>query len=229
MEILDYIWSARVQIVPVALSVFLFELPAIVRRFKKVFYVPLYFSVFPLREINEDLSAYLVEDEMYGRGERLSEKEAETLRKKIILVSIVSLAVSALLTPLIVGFISAFILADEIFVQFLVILLTYKTILITKSIISFHYHTVGSGRNIVLLVFTYICYLGVIFEVLRNTYYWTAPYVASGNWANLASDLSGLIFGKFIVGILLLALLTAVFVSLITDRSIRDRALAGDE
>jgi hypothetical protein len=65
--------------------------------------------------------------------------------------------------------------------------------------------------------------------VLRTSFFWTVPYVHTGEWSNLLSDLSALVFGKALVGILILSLLTAVFVSLITDREIRARAISGDE
>src|SRR3990172_9307093 len=118
MNLIEEIWHTQIQLAPVLLSIFLFELPAIIRRWKKLFYVPIYFSVFPLRELNQDLSTYLVEDEFIGLGERLSEKEAEKLRRKIILVSIVSMAIAALLTPLVVGFISAFYMDNGTFILF---------------------------------------------------------------------------------------------------------------
>jgi hypothetical protein len=163
MDFLGDIWSWKIQVLPVLLSIFLFEVPAIIRRRKKLFYVPIYFSVFPLRELNQDLSTYLVEDDFLGLGELLTTEQAERLRKKIILVSILSMAIGALLTPLIVGFSSAFIMDKDVFVQFITILLMYKVVLLSKSIYQFHLYTVGSTRNILFLGFIYFCYLGVVF------------------------------------------------------------------
>lgn len=118
MALLEDIWFARIQLLPVLLTILLFELPAVIRRWKKLLYVPIYFPAFPLREINQDLSTYLAEDEFYGEGERLTEQQAETLRRKIIRVSIISMGISALLTPLAVGFVSAFYLSNEVFFSF---------------------------------------------------------------------------------------------------------------
>jgi hypothetical protein len=229
MDILKEIWNWKIQLLPILLSILLFEAPAIIRRWKKLFYVPIYFSVFPLRELNQDLSTYLVEDDFIGLGERLTTEQAERLRKKIILVSILSMTIGALLTPLIVGFSSAFYMSNDVFIQFIVILVSYKVVLLSKSIYQFHLYAVGSVRNRVFLGLIYFCYLGVVFEVLRTSFFWTVPYVHTGEWSNLLSDLSALVFGKALVGILILSLLTAVFVSLITDREIRARAISGDE
>jgi hypothetical protein len=228
MHFLNDIWNWKIQVLPILLSIILFEAPAIIRRWKKILYVPIYFSVFPLRELNQDLSIYLVEDDLKS-GEQLTTEQAERLRKKIILVSILSMAIGALLTPLIVGFSSAFFMDKDVFVQFIIILLIYKVMLLSKSIYQFHLHAIGSALNLLLLGIIYFCYLGVVFEVLRTSFNWTLPYVQGGNWGGMLSDLSALVFGKALIGILILSLFTSIFVSLITDREIRARAISRDE
>lgn len=229
MDLLINIWNFKLQIFPILLAVVLFELPAIIRRKKKLYYVPIYFSVFPLRELNQDLSTYLVDGEYADCGEPLSTKEAEKLKKKIMLVSMVSMLVGALLTPLYVGFASAFFMDKELFIQFVSILLIYKTVLLFKSIYEFHYHLIASAKNRMFLGIIYFVYLGVVFEVLRNSFTWTLPFVKSGDWLDLLSSLSTLLFGKVVIGIFLLVLLTSYFSSLVTDRDIRKRALSRDE
>ena len=228
MDFLKEIWNWKIQVLPILLSILLFEAPAIIRRLKKLLYLPIYFSVFPLRELNQDLSIYLVEDD-YRSGEELTTEQAERLRKKIIIVSILSMAIGALLTPLIVGFSSAFFMDKDVFIQFIIILLMYKVILLSKSIYRFHLYAIGSARNLFLLGFIYFCYLGVVFEVLRTSFNWTLPYVQARNWGGMLSDLSALVFGKALIEMLILSLLTAIFVSLITDREIRARAISRDE
>lgn len=225
MNIISEIWNLKLQILPIVISIAIFELPAIIRRWKKLFYVPIYFSVFPLREINEDLSTFLMEDYFIGLGERITKVQAEKLRKKIILISIISMLIGALLTPLAVGFASAFYMSKVVFYQFIAILLLYKFVLLSKSIFQFHLHAISSKRNYFLLGLIYICYLGVVFEVLRSSYNWTIPYIQSKQWGNLLSDLSSLVFGKAIIGILILSLITALFVTLITERGMKEREL----
>jgi hypothetical protein len=229
MNMLSELWSWKIQILPILLTVLLFESPAIIRRWKKLFYVPIYFSVFPLKELNQDLATYLIEDDMIGLGERLTPDQVEKLRKKIIVLSVVSMTIGALFAPLLTGFISAFYMTKEIFIQFMVIFILYKAIFLVKSIVQFHHHAIGTVRNRVILSAIYVSYLGVIFEIMRSTFNWTAPYVQSGSWSNLFSDLSTLIFGKAILGILILGLLTAVFVSWITDRELRERVISRDK
>jgi hypothetical protein len=228
MGFLNQIWSAQIQIVPILLTILAFEIVAIFRRFKKLYYVPIYFSVFPLSEINEDLSTYLAEDYFFGHGKEISRESAELIRKRIIVVSLVSMAIGALLTPLVVGFISAFYMPKEVFFQFLSIFILYKSIRLLKSILDFHSHSIGSRRNLFLLGSVYVCYLGVVFEVLRKTYYWAAPYVKSEKWVDMLSDLSNLVFGQFVIGVVLLALLTTVFVNLIADRKLRENTIDQD-
>lgn len=229
MELLINIWNFKLQIFPIFLSILLFELPAIIRRRKKLYYVPIYFSVFPFRELNQDLSTYLVDGEYADCSEPLSTKEADKLRKKIIFISIISMVVGALLTPLVVGFISAFTMNKELFLEFVTILLLYKAVLVSKSVYEFHYYSIASTKNRIYLGVIYFIYLGVVFEMLRSSYHWTLPFVESSRWLDLLSNLSSLLFGKVIIGMFILSLLTAYFSSLITDREIRKRALSRDE
>jgi MFS family permease len=173
------------------------------------------------------LSTYLGED-FLGKKRILSKEGAERIRKRIILMSVISMAIGALLTPLLVGFISAFYMPRDTFFQFVGILLVGKAVLLTKSVRSFHHHAIGTPRNRVFLILIYVTYLGVVFEVLRQTYAWTLSYVAQRQWLQLASDVSALVFGRAMAGVLLLGLLNAIFVSLITDRRLR-RTNAGDK
>ena len=87
-RMLEQLWQYQLQIIPVIIFLGIFESPAFIRRINKTFYVPVYFSVYPLRQINQDLSTYLGEDDFCDEGCRLDPSQAEALRRKIILTSI---------------------------------------------------------------------------------------------------------------------------------------------
>lgn len=213
------IWNYDVQVLPVLLALLLFEIPNWIRRSTGFFYVPIYFPIFPLRELNRDLALYLKED--YWLGEDQSDEEAEGLRRRLILRSIGSIALAAVAIPALAGFLGSFFLTRETLAQFLVVLVAYKLVGITRAIRDFHQHARGSARNRLLLSVIYFLYLGVMVQMVRAAYLWAAPFVARGEWAGLASAVSDLIFGKAIAQGIILAALTAVFVSLLADRKVR--------
>jgi hypothetical protein len=220
---LETIWAFKIQVLPVLIALLIYEIPALIRRAKKLFYVPIYFSVYPLREINQDLSVYLAEDFFFGEGGELSEDQAESLRRKIIFTSVVSASFDAIVTPLVVGFVVALFLAPVLFKQFLVVLIIYKIIAITASIRNFHRHTIATRRNFGLLVLIYACYLGVVYQMLVTSYNWAYPFVLASDWAGLWSSLSGILFGKIIAQGLIFTTIVAIFAHYITDRKIREK------
>lgn len=226
---LEQIWQYKIQIVPILIFLVLFEIPAFVRRLKKTFYVPIYFSVYPFREINQDLSTYLGEDDFYDEGWRLGASKAEALRRKIILTSVVSATIDALAVPLVVGFLAAFVLDKTVFFQFVAILAIYKTITIVLSLRNSHLHILDSKWKNGLLAFVYIVYIGVIVEMLRTAYFWAMPFVSFSDWLGMLSSLSEFVFGKTLAQGLIFAFLVAVFSNFIADRKLREQNVSNDE
>lgn len=218
----ERIWIFEIQVLPVAFALLLFELPGLIRRMKRLYYVPIYFTFFPLRELNSDLSVYLGEDFFMGAG-NLTDKQAEDLRRRIILKSMISMAIAVILTPLVTGFVGAFFLTADTLLQFIVVLVAFKLVGISRAILNFHRHAVGTTRNKIFLGVIYFFYLGVIVQMLTSAYEWTSPYVESRSWGALLSELGGLVFGKVVVQGLVVALLTAFFVSLVADRRLREQ------
>ncbi|MDX6766165.1 MAG: hypothetical protein SFU85_05200 [Candidatus Methylacidiphilales bacterium] len=113
------LWNLEIQLIPVIVALLFIEVPGIIRRFKKLFYVPIYFSIFPFRELNKDLSKYLADDWFFGEGASLSKKELDELQKKIVRNSIISMTISVVVTPAIAGFASSFFLPVSSFWAFL--------------------------------------------------------------------------------------------------------------
>lgn len=226
---LDQIWEYKIQIVPVLVFLVLFEFPAFIRRLKKTFYVPIYFSIYPLRQINQDLSIYLGEDDFYDEGLRLDSAQAEALRRKIIFTSIVSAAIDALAVPLVVGFVAAFLLDEDVFVQFVSVFAVYKIISIVLSLRNSHLHILDSKWKNTLLAIVYISYIGIIVEMLRTSYFWALPFVSASDWGGMLSSFSAFFFGKILAQGLVFAFLVAIFSNFIADRRLREQNVSQDE
>lgn len=107
MSIVEKVWSFEIHLFPVMVGLMLYEVPALLRRLRKVYYVPVYFSVFPFRAINQQLSTYLADD-FLGIGENLGKKVVERLRRRLIFTSVVSAFLDAILIPLVFGSLAAF-------------------------------------------------------------------------------------------------------------------------
>ncbi len=220
---LENVWQYQVQVVPVLLAILLIEIPTALRRLQKFYYVPIYFSVFPFRELNTDLAHYLGEDFFLG-GEP-NEDQAERLRKKILTTSIVSLMLSALVIPGFAGFGSAFFLSHRLLDQVVFVFVVYKSVGIVRAIVAFSTHAVATPRNRIFLVLIYVGYLGVASRMIVKTYGFARPFVERQNWVGLLTSATDLIFSRVIVEFLLLALISTAFTTFIMDRKVRSENL----
>jgi len=216
------IWEFKLQILPALVILILTELPNIIRRFKRLYYIPIYFSIFPLRELNPNLAIYLGEDYFIGYGSSLNNAEVAKIKRKIVIDSAISMFISSVVIPSIVGFIIAFFLNSNLLLQSLVVVFIYKIINIIRAVWDFKEHAVASKKNIIILVFIYVAYLGVFFQLINTTYDWARPFILDENYKGLFKSLSELIFSKGLLQGLLLAALSAFFGNIITDKTIRD-------
>jgi hypothetical protein len=222
---IEEIWNYKLQIIPIILAILMVELPNWIRKLKKLYYVPIYFSIFPLRELNEELSYYLGEDYFIGLGSELNESELKKLKKKIIIDSIISTLISAVLIPTIAGFIFAFIFSKEVLLQSLISIFIYKLVIVSMAVWNFKYHALAKTKNILLLIIIYIGYIGVFIQMIRTSFNWATPYINNNNWTGMANGLAELIFNKGIAQGLILAAVTAIIIALFTDKEIRDENL----
>lgn len=215
---LNNIWELKVQLIPIILAFLIFEIPTLIQRLKKLCYVPIYFSVFPFTQLNYNLSTYLAED--YS-GEDLSDPEAEVFRKKLILISILSVVIATIIIPSFTGFLGAFFLTETTLLHFLMILGVYKTVAVTRSILNFHYYSIATKRNRFFLGVIYFFYIGIVLYTINAVFYWTTPFVVNKNWGGLISGIADLLFGKIALNGIIISLLTAIFTSWVADRKIR--------
>ena len=207
---LENIWEFKVQILPALIFLLLYEFPSLIRKLKKTFYTPIYFSIFPLKEINQDLSQYLAKDDYLYQSTKLTSHAVEKLRKKIVFVSIISSIIDILVVPLFMGVFTSFFLSKKLFFQFLIILLIYKSITVFLSLKDSHYYFISSKYKLILLSFIYILYLGIITEMLKTSYSWAIPFVSTEDWFGLWSSFSSIIFGKIFAEGLIFAIFGAV-------------------
>ncbi|MGB1218290.1 MAG: hypothetical protein ACPG4W_00780 [Flavobacteriales bacterium] len=222
---IEEIWNFKIQIIPIVLAILIVELPNWIRKLKKLYYVPIYFPIFPLRELNEELSYYLGEDYFIGEGAELSEVELKKLRKKIIIESIISTLISAVLIPSIAGFIFAFVFSKEVLIQSLIFIFIYKLVITSMAVWNFRYHAIASQKNIFLLILIYIGYIGVFIQMIRTSFNWAGPFIEIKNWSGMLNGLADLIFNKGIAQGVILAAVTAVIITLFTDKEIRNENL----
>ena len=233
MSIIDDIWNFKIQLIPLIFSILIplifsiliVEIPNWIRKIKKLYYVPIYFSIFPLRELNQELSYYLGEDYFLGTGADLTEIELKNLKRKIIVDSIISTMISAILIPSIAGFIFSFVLNKDLLIQSLFLVFIYKLIMVSMAIWNFKDHAIGTKKNIILLIVIYISYIGVFIQMIRSSYNWAHPFIEKENWLGMANGLAELIFNKGIAQGLILAAVTAIVVSFFTDKDIRNENL----
>ena len=214
---IEAIWNYKIQIAPIICGFIIMELPNIIRRHKKYYYVPLYFTVLPFYEVNENLAYYLNED-TFCIGESMSGDQKSKLKRKILQTSIISTVISAIFIPVVSGFIFAFFMSKLVFLQFIVLLLIYKFIAITGAINNFRYTSLGSRKNIATLVLIYVIYLFLLYQMTLDSYLWTTPFVENNKWGDMFYSIGNLLFTKGIAVGLLMALFSGIFITWITKR-----------
>jgi hypothetical protein len=226
---LKTIWEYKLQVLPVLLALIIVELPNQVRRLKRFYYIPIYFPIFPFRELNPDLSLYLGEDYFLGTGPTLSDEELKSIKRKIILHSCISILITAILIPCVAGGIFAFFMDNDLFVASSVTLFIYKLVNVIRGITGFKKHAVATKKNLGLLIVIYIGYLGVFFQLLTNSFEWAKPFVEAHNYKGLIAALSNLVFSKGIAVGLILTTAGALFGNSIADKKLRDENIRNRE
>ncbi len=226
---INTLWSLEVQLFPVVCALLLCEIPGIVRHFHRLYYVPIYFSLFPMRELNRDLSTYLGDDWFYGEGVDLSDSKLEALRKRIFLTSLISLAGSVILVPAIAGFLSSFFMRPADFAGFCVLFITYKLIGLTRAAIGFKEHAVSNKKTMTWFWLVYLVYFGCTLTVFEASYDWASPFVAKGDWASLWKAVRCFLFLKVLVLGFVVALVAAAATSAFTERKLRQQIIRDRE
>ncbi len=219
---LGNLWNLKIQILPVVIALIICELPALTRWFKKIPYIPIYFSVFPFNILNRDLSIYLGEDYFYGEDLNLTEDKIEAQRKHINNISTISLALFVFFTPSLGGFLSAFFLPADSLPGFCIIFIVYKLIGMTEAVIDFDKQPVANVKTMMSFILIYLIYFGIFILVFNTTYFWAEPFVLKGDWIGLIKAIPTLLL-YFILSVFVMGPLGRLFSSTITDRKLRDK------
>ncbi len=214
-------WNLQIRVFPVLVALLLCELPGIIRHFKNLAYVPIYFALFPFRELNRDLSLYVGEDFFTGSGD-MTESETEALRKRIVLTGLISLSIAAVATPAVAGFLAAFFMLPTDFRGFVLLFIAYKMIGLIRAAFGFKHHAVSNRRTMMWYWATYLTYFAVFLTVFEAVFDWAHPFTTKGDWLGLWKELRGVLFLKIAVGGFIASLVGASAAAAFTDRKLRN-------
>jgi len=213
---LENIWNFNIQIFPIILYIFSFEIVSIIRKYKDSSYVPLYFIFFPLEFINNKMSVYLGDDYQM-QSERITEKETKDIKKWIIIYASISLIIYSIITPLLLGTIFSIFTELNIFYTCLVAYAGYKFLHIFRALKNFSNFPFATNISIKFLWVYYILVQGVIFELSRSSHIWAYPFFSTGNYIGLFDSFSKYFFGKFVFTIILIPFLTTLFFNIVLN------------
>ena len=221
---LDFVvnaWDYKVSLLPILLTYFIFDLPAIVRRLTRVAYVPIYFLFFPFGHSDRLYAQYFNEDDFYGEGEQMTTAQKEKLRGRIRRAAIVSAVFAMIFAPWFCGFVSAFYLSPPQFNEFLIVLLTIKMILMLTALRNLRYDSpaISSGRSFYYVAALYGGYLLLVWRGLTKSYQWTHSHLNSTGFWGVASGLLDYAYVDILINVIVVAGLTWAITTRVTDPS----------
>lgn len=120
MEIFENIWNFKYAVVPCLAAYLVFDIPIIFRRITRKLYVPIYFACFPYGYSDELYARYFDEDTYYTVGGPFHKEEIPSAKAKIIWISILSLALTMLVSPFLSALFSYYFLTTEQQLQFFI-------------------------------------------------------------------------------------------------------------
>jgi hypothetical protein len=187
VHVLSAAWEYKISLVPVLLTYFLFDLPAILRRLTGFAYVPIYFVVFPIGHSDSLYAEYLNEDDFYGVGASLTPSEKAALRRKIIAIAIFSMVFAAVLAPWLCGIIAAFYLHPNQFAEFLVFLFVMKIYLIVTSLwrLRRESRALMHASALMSVVAVYLMYLFFVWLGLMQSFEWVTAHLTIRGYSGL--------------------------------------------
>lgn len=220
------LWNYQAAVFQVLSLIVLFEIPSIIRRLYRVAYTPIYFMFFPLGHSDRLYAEYFAEDYFYSSS-ALSEKKVSQIRYRIMAIAALSMFVSAVFAPVVVGFVGGLLFDTKVFYDFVFALLAMKTVLLCYSLYNFFLTTVGrTNLARFLLPILYLVYLVVIFVFLTNTFDWTIERLLTNTvLETIQLGLSEVVFSN-IWAYAIVPAVTAGIAYLIANPSIRQANLA---
>lgn len=220
MDALLKIWEYQIQVIPIITLVFIYELGFFIRKYNRKVYIPVYFTVFPFSETNLNVAQFLGEDYWYDDGKIDTENKKKAKLLQIRNISLISLAISAIIIPCAIGLIASFIVDSKTFIDFIIVLFTYKIVEFGISLKHFgdrHY----KKARIYELGFVYIIYLLTSWYLLYSTYQFCAKIPDSVENVTLMKNVC-LILGKLCLSITALYISTGIIEHML-KRIVSDR------
>lgn len=214
-------WSYKISLLPTLFTYLLFDLPAIVRRITRVAYVPIYFLFFPFGHSDKLYAQYFNEDFIYGDGEMMSPTQKKELRSRIRVNAIFSAVFAMIVAPWLCGFLSAFYLSYNQFVEFLAFLLIVKAYLMLGALKNLRDESpaISSGRTFYYVIALYLAYLVLIWRGLTKSYYWTHTHLNSSGFWGVAAGLLDYAYVDVLINVIVVAGLTWAITTRVTDPS----------
>lgn len=204
---ITYLWEYKVQILPVMIGLTVFLLPSYIRKVTGFYYSPVYFSIPPFISLNFLLDRFFYEDSI--------EKERK-IKNEIYLKAVISTTIDAILLPLFAGILCAFIMNEEVFYQYifiLVIILIFRT---AKSCYNYSREYYSNRKLLSLLILVYIIYILIVYDLTSYAFLWAYKFVIVKDYLGLFQNLKQLIFYKLFLSILLINFLVTLFMQQLT-------------
>ena len=218
-EILTQIWEYNFFVTQVLFLIVLFELPAQIRRRNRYAYTPIYFMFFPLGHSNELYAQYFSKFDYYDIEPDLDEHQLAKIRLRIVAVAVVSMFFSTIIAPAIVGVVAGFFVEVQSFTNFLVALLVYKVLLLSKSLLNMRYSQIFERPYVKMAVFAiYFLYLIVVFVILNETYNWAKDSVESVGMFGTIKNLTIWLVLDNLWALIIVPAVTAAVTVLITNK-----------
>jgi hypothetical protein len=219
MDWLNVVWSFELRIAPVLVAWGICLGVDWIRKYRGLYYIPMYFP-FLMPELNANLALYLGDDFL----DEVREPEGfdpTVLRRKILLVSLMSVAISVLVQPALLAVVFAFFVPRLEFWAFVATFLVYRCVRAVLAFRDFKEHAIATKWNKRLLATIYVLFVPAVAAVYIKVYSVVEPLVSAGSWAELAVTLADAVFWQAIVLLIIFAGLVALFSQMITDTSLR--------
>ena len=230
-DLLWQIWSYKISVAPVLVTYLLFDLPAIVRKLTRVAYVPIYFIFFPSGHSDRLYAQYFNEDWFYGDGQSMTGEEKGRLRHRIQATAVLSMVFATIVAPWLCGFISAFYLTTNQFMEFLWSLIVIKAILIGWVLLKLRRESLAAtkGNSFYYLLLLYISYLFLVWRGLTKSYEWTHSNLEGKGFFGLAAGLLDYAYVDIFINIVIVAAVTWGLTTLFTNPDHIEKPYSDDE
>ena len=163
-----------------------------IRKYSHFFYTPIYFS-FLMPELNANLALYLGDD-ILDDVKSSPSYDPERLRRKIILTALLSITLSALVQPMIIGALLALFLKYTEFTVFAASFALYRAYCSILAYRRFHEHAPATRSNLHLLALVYFVFVPTVAFIMVKAYVHARPFIEKHDWLRLIYSLGNAIY-----------------------------------